>query len=230
MNERSSAHRHHPSEGELFKKILGQEWHSLHPDIRRRFDKNPLPGKPLHYTGTMSELACSRFGRLLGLMTLPFIKGALIPFDDADFPVDIQVYSKPGSPFIFKQRVYRLNRRRPVRFTSYMAESEQGVVLEYVGLGLGMKLRLHVRDGDLHFASDGYFWQVGRWRMPLPEVLTPGRTVLCHRNEGPDRFHIRIEIRHKWFGTSFTQAGAFREIACPASESRTPAQPEEIMQ
>ncbi len=34
-----------PSEGELFKKILGDEWKKLHPDIQRRFDKNPLPGK-----------------------------------------------------------------------------------------------------------------------------------------------------------------------------------------
>jgi hypothetical protein len=36
-----------PSEGELFKKILGPEWRRLHPDIQARFDKNPLPGKPL---------------------------------------------------------------------------------------------------------------------------------------------------------------------------------------
>ena len=36
-----------PSEGELFKKILGPAWRQLHPDIQARFDKNPLPGKPL---------------------------------------------------------------------------------------------------------------------------------------------------------------------------------------
>jgi hypothetical protein len=34
-----------PSEGELFKKILGR------PDIQARFDKNPAPGKPLNYSG-----------------------------------------------------------------------------------------------------------------------------------------------------------------------------------
>lgn len=35
------------SEGELFKKILGARWNELHPDIRRRFEKNPVPGEPL---------------------------------------------------------------------------------------------------------------------------------------------------------------------------------------
>ena len=98
-----------PSEGELFKKILGSAWQGLHPDIRRRFDKNPSPGKALHYLGALSELRCSRFGKLLGHLTQPLIQGALIPYSDADFPVEIQVYARPQDPAIYKQRIYRLH-------------------------------------------------------------------------------------------------------------------------
>ncbi|GJJ05375.1 hypothetical protein RugamoR64_59130 [Duganella rhizosphaerae] len=202
-----------PSEGELFKKILGPEWRRLHPDIQARFDKNPLPGKPLNYSGSLSELTCSRIGRLLGYLSMPMIQGALMPYNDADFPVDIQVYSKPDCASIFKQRIYRLNGRKPVMFTSFMAESSKGEVLEYVGMGLGMKLVLEVRDGNLHFESDGYFWQVLGVRIPLPGLLTPGKTFLCHRNNSANQFDIRIEIRHALFGTTFTQAGVFREVA-----------------
>lgn len=202
-----------PSEGELFKKILGPAWRRLHPDIQARFDKNPLPGKPLNYRGSLSELSCSRLGRILGYLSMPLIRGALMPYNDADFPVDIQVYSKPGCASIFKQRIYRLNGRQPVMFTSFMAESSRGEVLEYVGMGLGMKLVLEVRDGNLHFESDGYFWQVLGVRIPLPGVLTPGKTFLCHRNNSANQFDIRIEIRHALFGTTFTQAGVFREVA-----------------
>lgn len=201
-----------PSEGELFKKILGPQWQLLHPDIQARFDKNPLPGQPLRYQGRLSELRCSRLGRVLGHLSMPFIDGALMPYNDADFPVDIEVYSKVGSAAIFKQRIYRLNRRQPVQFTSFMAESEQGEVLEYVGMGLGMKLQLSVRDGNLHFESDGYFWDVLGVRLPLPGLLTPGKTYLCHRNNSANQFDIRIEIRHALFGTTFTQAGVFREV------------------
>lgn len=201
-----------PSEGELFKKILGQEWRKLHPDIQARFDKNPLPGKPLYYTGSLSELSSSRAGKLLGYLSMPLIQGALMPYDDADFPVDIQVYSKHNCASIFKQRTYRLNGRKPVMFTSFMAESPQGEVLEYVGMGLGMKLLLEVRDGNLHFESDGYFWQLFGARIPLPDLLTPGKTFLCHRNNSSNQFDIRIEIRHPLFGTTFTQAGIFREV------------------
>lgn len=201
-----------PSEGELFKKILGSAWGGLHPDIQARFDKNPLPGKPLHYRGRLSELTCSKLGRLLGYLTMPLIKGALMPYNDADFPVDIQVYSKPDCASIFKQRIYRLNVRKPVMFTSFMAESSKGEVLEYVGMGLGMKLVLDVRDGNLHFESDGYFWEVFGVRIPLPAMITPGKTFLCHRNNHANQFDIRIEIRHALFRTMFTQVGVFREV------------------
>ena len=201
-----------PSEGELFRKILGDEWTRLHPDIQHRFFHNPLPGKPLLYTGNLTELSSSRFGKLLGYLTMPMIKGALIPFDDANFPVDIAVYAKPDCPFIFKQRLYKLNGRKPIQFTSYMRESSKGEVLEYVGMGLGMKLLLSVRDGNLHFESDGYFWDIFGVLSPLPAFLTPGKTYLCHRNNHATQFDIRIEIVHPIFGKSFTQAGVFREL------------------
>jgi hypothetical protein len=201
-----------PSEGELFRKILGDEWNKLHVDIQARFAKNPGVGAPLHYTGFLSELSCSRIGKFLGLITMPFIKGALIPYSDKNFPVDIQVYSKPNCPFIFKQRIYRLHNRKPIQFTSYMRESEKGEVLEYVGAGLGMKLVLHVHEGNLYFTSDGYFWDLFGFRIPLPGILTPGKTFLCHRNDNPSQFNIRIEIKHCVFGTTFTQVGVFHEL------------------
>lgn len=200
------------SEGELFRRILGDEWLKLHPDIQERFAKNPELGKPLHYHGELSELSCSRFGKFLGFMTMPLIKGALIPFNDQNFPVDIEVYSKKDCPFIFKQRIYRLNGRKPIQFTSYMRESEKGEVLEYVGKGLGMKLKLHVQDGNLHFTSDGYFWDVFGLRIALPGVLTPGKTFLCHRNDNPSQFNIRIEIKHCLLGRTFAQVGVFHDL------------------
>jgi hypothetical protein len=47
------------SEGELFKKILGEEWKKLHPDIQARFERNPALIKPLYYTGYLSHLTSS---------------------------------------------------------------------------------------------------------------------------------------------------------------------------
>ena len=89
--------------------------------------------------------------------------------------------------------------------------------IEFADLGaaLGMKLVLSVENGSLHFQSDGYFWDVLGWRIPLPGLLTPGKTFLWHHNETPERFNIRIEIRHRLMGTTFTQVGVFEEVADP---------------
>ena len=200
------------SEGELFKKIMGPRWDGLHSDIKKRFDKNPTPGKPLRYTGVLEELSCSFWGKLLGHITTPLIKGALIPYTEFDFPVDIQVYTKEGCPHIFKERTYKLKKRKPIMFTSYMKESSKGEVLEYVGMGLGMKLIVFEKDSNLHFKSDGYFWDIGLFRIPVPDLLSPGKTYLTHINEGSDQFRIRIDITHSLFGKMFVQAGVFSEI------------------
>ena len=200
-------------EGELFREVMGADWLRLHPDIRRRFEKNPAPGRPLRYRGTLSELMASRAGRWLGHLTRPLIQGALIPYTQHGVPVDITVYGLPGDSAIYKQRIYRLHGRAPIRFTSHMREGEGGQVLEYVGFGLGMTLGLFVDDDSLHFQSGHYFWQLGRWRLPLPHWLTPGKTFLWHYNETPERFNIRIEIRHPWLGTTFRQVGVFEELS-----------------
>jgi hypothetical protein len=201
------------SEGELFKKLLGAAWQQLHPDIARRFCDHPAPGKPLRYKGRLSALYCSRIGKILGHLTMPLIKGALIPYADTDVPVNVAIYTKTGCDAIYKQRIYHLNHRPPIQFTSFMRETAKGEVLEYVGKGLGMKLQLHVGDDkNLYFTSDGYFWEIGGFRIPLPGILTPGKTFLCHRNDSAEQFSISIEIKHILFGTTFTQVGVFHEI------------------
>jgi hypothetical protein len=184
----------------------------LHSDIQARFAKNPAVGAPLFYTRTLGELSCSRFGKVLGYLTRPIIDGALIAFDDANLPVDIRVYSKPDCPSIFNERIYRLHGRAPIQFTSFMRESEHGEVLEYVGMGLGMRLVLRVDNGDLFFTSDGYFWEMFGVRIPIPGVLTPGKTFLSHRNDNSAQFNICIEIWHCLFGTTIRQMGVFREM------------------
>lgn len=201
------------SEGELFKKIMKEKWLGLHADIKQRFEKNPTPLKPLRYQGQLEELSCSIWGKLLGFITMPFIHGALIPYSAKDFPVDITVYTEENCPYIFKQRIYHLPGRKPIKFTSYMKESEKGEVLEYVGAGLGMKLLVFEKDNNLHFKSDGYFLDIGICRIPLPSFLTPGHTYLMHINEQVNQFRIRIDIVHPLFGQMYVQAGVFSQIS-----------------
>jgi hypothetical protein len=56
-----------------------------------------------------------------------------------------------------------------------MIKSKEGELIEYVGMGLGMKLLVFVQDSNLHFKSDGYFIDIGLCRIPLtcPGIFRP---------------------------------------------------------
>ena len=55
----------------------------------------------------------------------------------------------------------------------------------------------------------GYFWALGRWRLRLPDWLTPGVLHVVHSDEGQGRFRFRISVVHPLLGETFFQDGVF---------------------
>ena len=82
---------------------------------------------------------------------------------------------------------------------------------EYVGFGVSMALRMLVDGRALQFRSAGYFVQVGRLRLPLPALLTPGALTVTHSDCGSGEFRFTLEIIHPRFGTLIRQSAVFRE-------------------
>ena len=72
-----------------------------------------------------------------------------------------------------------------------------------------MRLRLSVRDGDLHFDSDGYYLGWLGFRIWLPNWFLPGHTRVTHRDLGNGRFRFTLSIHHDWLGELFYQDGVF---------------------
>jgi hypothetical protein len=89
-------------------------------------------------------------------------------------------------------------------------EGETGLE-EYVGHGVGMALSVHVEDGVLLFRSVRYFVQVGRWRIGIPRVATPGALTVSHRELGRGHFEFGLDIVHPLFGRIVHQTATFEE-------------------
>lgn len=198
------------SEGALFRYKLGEEWNRLHPDVQKRFEKDPAPGKPLAYHGVMTRMDASFIGLMFAWGTR--FCGCLQPFTGNRVPVNIRVFGKPGKAAIYKRRHYLRPGKKPFRFTSAMVLGPNEEVLELVGFGMGMVLNVSVTDeGNLHFYSKSYFFKLGNVMIPLPSFMTPGETNLTHFNINPDRFSIRIDIKHPLYGQLFLHEGTFWE-------------------
>lgn len=99
--------------------------------------------------------------------------------------------------------------KAPYVVTFIKRESEEGEMLECVGGGFGMKLKVSARNGSLHFESYRYFCTFLGYKVPLPHWLSPGKTHVIHEDLGQGNFRFTISMIHRQLGETFFQSGVF---------------------
>jgi hypothetical protein len=201
-----------PSVGDLrFRTLVGEaSWSELPEAVRLRFSKCLSPGDALVYRGHVVATELSPAGRLLSFLAraigspLPLSNGAtgpalVIVTEDARLGGQcwLRIYARPGR---FPQAIHSAK-----RFCGPTG------LEEYVGCGIGMSLRVTVEGGALIFRSAAYFLEIGRWRLPLPRAVHPGRMQIEHRDEGNGSFAFRLELTHPLFGRLVHQLAYFRD-------------------
>ena len=178
--------------------------------MRRRFSKCLAPDETLIYRGHVVATRLSRAGRVLSFLAraigspLPLTNGATGPAlvvvtEDPRLGGQswLRIYARPGR---FPQAIHSTKRFR----------GPTGLE-EYVGCGIGMSLRVTVEEGALIFRSAGYFLELGRWRLPIPRALDPGRMQIEHRDEGAGTFAFSLQLTHPLLGALVHQLAIFRD-------------------
>ena len=176
------------------------DWASLPSTLRHRFEAGHGAAR---YAGSMT-FERSTVG--LAFAWLSRVFGAPLPSHRAiNAPVTVEVYTEgPGVAWSRKLGPSHLVR-------SVKSPGPGGTVLERTDGGLGMVLDVLVQDGALVFASRSFFLAVGRWRVPVPSLLTPGRCRVEHRAVDDTRFRFTLTMTHKLWGTTFRQTGVFAD-------------------
>lgn len=197
------------SEALLFRTHMGEDWKNLSPNIQARFEHSPTVDKPLEYSGVMHDVRCSFIGKILAYLTWP--AKVLIPYNGKDIKSDIYVYVREDTDALYKIRTYHFPGKKPFPSKSHMVPNDAGQLVEYVGLGFGMKLTAFAKDKDLHFKSVRYFIRIGKWHIPLPHLLSPGECYVIHKDESEHTFSIKITMTHCLFGELYYQEGTFHD-------------------
>ncbi len=194
-------------------KAMGEDaWRRLDPAIRPRFEKLAAHGATVTYGGVMHVVECSLFGKLLAYLSR-LIGTPLAPYRGRNVETEVAVYADRNSSGTVWERRYGFDGRAPVSVRSTKVLDKHNQLLECVGAGFGMELRVFERDGALHFVSERYFWdRLGR-RIYLPDLLTPGRAHVTHTDLGGGNFRFRITMTHRLLGETFFQEGDFRETS-----------------
>ena len=174
------------------------DWARLPETLRRRFTASHAPSR---YVARMS-FERSALGAVFAVLSKAF-KAPLPLHRRQDVPVVVDVRSE-GEGVVWSRQFGPGTLVRSVK-----SAGPGGTVLERTDGGLGMLLDVTVDDGALVFTSRSFFLAIGRWRLPIPEWLTPGRCRVEHRAVDAERFRFTLTMTHPLGGTTFRQTGLF---------------------
>jgi Domain of unknown function (DUF4166) len=194
-----------------FRALAGEgAWAQLPAAVRARFERHIGPGATILYAGEVVECRMSRCGRLL--CQLVRLVGAPLPLSSDSFlPAAVSVTEDPASGGQFWTRVYGRGRGFPQVIHSSKRFAGPTGLEEYVGWGVGIALRLEVRDRALHFLSDHYFLKLAGCRLRLPRWLSPGRMRVSHIDCGHGAFAFVLSLVHPLAGELVRQTAIFEE-------------------
>jgi len=198
--------------GPVIRRALGERWQYLGGVVRRHFDITPGTGESMVMNGRM-DVHHSR-------LAYPFLLvgravGALVAKRGTNVPVNVRNWCKPDSPAMHWHRTFRFPGNGSLVFTSRMEHLGGSHIIEYVGFGLGVRMRLCEEDGALVFTSLGYQWDLGRLRLPLPDWLFLGRAEIRETPLDDRRFRVTFSMRHPLLGETFGYKGEFSLEAAP---------------
>jgi len=203
---------HSPAPDDTYRRLLGPfQWRRLKPEVRARFSSKPIPGTDIRYVGNM-KVRHSFFGALFA-QACRLIGTPLSPYAGNNALVDVALSADRAGGVEWRRR-YRFSWRREALVSSTKRLNARGVLEEHVGGGFSMQLKVFEQDGNLHFLSEDYHWRLGRWKVRLPALLTPGVTHVIHEQVSGERFRFVLRVTHPLLGETFYQEGEF--VPAPA--------------
>src|SRR5258708_13962807 len=169
--------------------VSDEDWGRLPLATWRRFSRRLADGKTAIYVGEVVEVRFSRIGWWLAQIAR-LIGGPLPTGGDTNVPSIVTVTEDAATGGQVWTRIYARRNGFPQVIHSSKRFSGPTGWEEYVGFGVSMALRMLVDGRALQFRSAGYFVKVGRLRLPVPALLTPGALTVIHSDFGSCEFQF----------------------------------------
>ena len=192
----------------VIQKALGEQWDDLGHIVKQHYDLSPGTATNMLIEGIMSNVYHSNIAKLFLLPGRLF--GALVPYRGNQIPTQVRNWTEVGNDkAMFWYRTLHFPNRTPVIFRSRMENIGGNEIIEFVRFGMGIRMRLSVREAALIFESIGYVWKIGVLSIPIPNWALLGDAVIIEKPYSEREFDIDFIIRHPLFGKTFSYSGRF---------------------
>lgn len=193
----------------VYRRILGEPgWARLKPEIRRRFSVRPAAKQCVRYAGLMERVDLSFMGWLFA-QACRLIGTPLAPHRGKNVRTQIELVWDEKLGGVAWHRTYHFGRGRTFIVRSTKSTGSNGELIEHIGRGYSMSLKLSERDGNLVFTSTAYQFSIAGRTIRIPALLTPGTTTVTHEQIKGDRFRFSLSVEHALLGRTIYQTGEF---------------------
>lgn len=188
---------------------LGPRWNDLHPLVRRHYDITPGTDDNVIMRGSMDEVYHSTIAK--AFLVFGRLFGALVPYRGRNVPVEVHNWSRrENCTDMFWHRTFEFPGRSPFVFASRMMHVGGEEIVEFVRLGMGVRMKMSVNNGALVFTGIGFRWNIGPFTLYLPSWLILGDAVIEERALSDDEFFVDFKMIHPLFGRTFAYSGTFK--------------------
>lgn len=190
----------------LLQHVLGEQWMALPDVIQRHYTLDP-DHKP------MSQVRGTMYVRFpwfaVPMLKIARLMGALIDINSEALWATVTKQLGDDSSTLYWRRDIKIQADQTLIFASRMEYLSGNELIEFVGLGFGIRLKLSVEDGHLVYRSNGHLWQLGSLRIPIPDVLFLGHATIIETAIDDQRFKLDFKIVHPLFGQTYAYGGIF---------------------
>jgi hypothetical protein len=197
----------------IYERVLGADFHRLHPQIQRRFGFSSCDGIASIGTGTMDEIWKGR------IYTEPFLRVGswrriMFPETGRHIPFTVENYAfvdQFGRETVSWIRTFESRRTR--RFDAYMVYSDaRRRIVDYLGSHehLAVDIDLSVdEDGGLRLRSGNQRFYEGVLGFSFPMLFSGIADVREWYDDAARCFRIVVDVRNRVWGPLFGYRGSF---------------------
>ena len=190
----------------LMQRVLGEDWAALPPVIQRHYQIT-TPQQVITVTGNMNIDYPYWLTPAIKLLRL---FGALVDLKGEGFAVQVKKWQQTDPSILYWRRHIRAaDNGRPCVFASRMVWQQDHELIELVGMGFGIRLKLSVEQGKLVYQSRGHLLKLGPLTLPIPDSLLLGHAIITEQALSEDTFQLDFKITHPLWGKTYYYGGIF---------------------